>query len=150
MPNFETFTKRMVPYSKSPFVTVQKRGTISLSASSFVLLGRPEAVELLYDAAERVIGIRAVDRDVEHAYPLRGTSAKRDDSTFMLSGMAFTKYYGIDTTVARRYTATMQDDVLCVDLKDEGTVVIGHRSKDRQTALSLLDGIETVDEDPDA
>ena len=119
----------MVPYAKNPTVTIQKRGTISLTASAFVLLGKPEAVELLYDSDEQIVGIRPVDRNVEHAYPLRGMGSKKDDTTYMLSGMAFTKYYGIDTSVARRYAATLEDGILCIDLKTEGTVVIGHRSK---------------------
>ena len=53
---------------------------------------------------------------------------KEDSGTFMLSGTAFFKYYKIDTSEARRYPATMNEGVLCLDLSQEGTVVTSNRS----------------------
>ena len=47
----------------------------------------------------------------------------------MVSGTAFTKYWNIDTEVSRRYPALMQDGVLCIDLKAEGTEVTSNRRK---------------------
>jgi hypothetical protein len=126
MPNFEVFKKRMIPLQKQPYVTIQKRGTMSFNASAHAALGSPEAVELLYDPDEKVVGVRAVDAAVEHAYPLRTPGNK--ERSFVLSGTAFTKYYGIDTTVSRRRKAYLEEDVLCVDLKEEGTVVTSNRS----------------------
>jgi hypothetical protein len=125
MPEFETFKKRMVPLKKAPYVTIQKRGTMSFNAAAHAALGNPEAVELLYDVKQQIMGVRAVDPAVEHAYPLRSPSKK--DQSFILSGTAFTKYYEIDTTVSTRYPATMEDGILCIDLKQEGTVVTSNR-----------------------
>lgn len=126
MAKFETFKKRMVPLKKAPYVTIQKRGTMSFNAAAHAALGNPEAVELLYDRDERIIGVRSVDPGVEHAYPLRSPSKR--DMSFILSGTAFTKYYEIDTSVSTRYPAYMDGDVLCIDLKQEGTVVTSNRS----------------------
>lgn len=126
---FEVFTKRMVPLIQQPYVTLQKRGTISMNRSAYHALGGPEAVELLYDHEASIVGFRAVEPTVEHAYALRAMGARKEDSgTFMLSGTAFFKYYKIDTSEARRYPATMTDGVLCLDLSQEGTVVTSNRS----------------------
>ncbi|TQM01618.1 hypothetical protein [Pseudonocardia kunmingensis] len=125
---FEVFTKRMVPLANQPYVTVQKRGTISMNKSAHALLGDPGAVELLYDATAKVMGFRAVAETVEHAYAIRAMGGKAASSTFMVSGRAFFRYYGIDTDEARRYPATIEDGVLCVDLSQPGTVVTSNRN----------------------
>ncbi|MEU7937830.1 hypothetical protein [Microbispora bryophytorum] len=130
MPNFETFTKRMVPLVKQPFITIQKRGTMSLNAAAYTALGEPEAVELLYDPAERIMGFRAVAKESEHAYPLRAQAGK-SIGPYIVSGTAFTKYYGIDTTVSRRWVGYLDEGVLCVDLKQSGTEVTSNRSGSR-------------------
>ncbi len=129
MPNFETFTKRMTPLVKQPYVTIQKRGTISLNASAHAALGSPEAIELLYDSGEQIVGFRGVPKTAEHAYPLRAQAGK-SVGPYIVSGTAFVRYYGIETTVSRRFVATMQDDVLCIDLKLEGTIVTSNRSQE--------------------
>lgn len=127
MSNFQVFTKRMIPMGKAPFVTIQRRGSMSFNAAAHAAMGSPEAIEFLYDADERIVGVRGVDPDVEHAYPIRPMGTARN--TFMVSGRAFTQHYGIDTEVARRYPAQMVDGVLCVDLKLPGTEVTGNRSR---------------------
>jgi hypothetical protein len=126
MPNFETFTRRMIPLVKKPSVTIQKKGTMSFNKAAQVALGSPEAVELLYDKEAKIIGIRAVDPAVEHAYPMRPQGSK-SDGPFIVSGSAFTKYYGIKTDEARRFTADVQDGVLCFDIAS-GTVVTSNRN----------------------
>ncbi len=119
MPNFETFTRRSTPVTATPLVTIQKRGTISLNRTAYELLGSPEAVELLYDRGERVIGIRAVDPDTRHAYPMR----KQPSSySYLFAGQAFAKYYDIPIGETRRYEAEMIGDVLAVDLKQTAMI----------------------------
>ena len=139
MPQFETFKKRMVPLKKAPFVTIQKRGTRSFNAAAHAALGNPEAVELLYDPSEKIIGVRAVAPEVEHAYPLRSPSQK--DQSFILSGRAFTRYYDIPTDISTRYPAYLDGDILCIDLKQEGTVVTSNRSgTGRSTRVVVASG----------
>jgi len=127
MPNFEVFTKRTSPRIKDPSVTIQKKGTMSINRASYEALGAPEAIELLFDEKERIMGMRAVDASSEHAYPLRGSGKKH--SSFLLSGMAFTKFYELDTSVARRYRAHFREGILQVDLNGESTEVISNRTK---------------------
>lgn len=131
MPNFETFTKRMAPLAKKPYVTIQKRGTISLNAAAHAALGEPDAVELLYDRNERVVGLRAVSKEAEHAYALRAQAGK-NVGPFIVSGTAFAKYYKIDTTVSRRWVGQLEGDILCIDLKQPGTEVTSNRNVTRR------------------
>ncbi len=127
MPQFQVFKKRTVPLVKQPYVTIQKRGVFSLNKAAHDELGTPEAIELLYDPDEKIVGIRGVKASVEHAYPLRSGVANRE-SSFLVSGRAFTQYYGIETDVSRRWPAYMDDGILCIDLKQPRTDVTGNRN----------------------
>ncbi len=144
---FEVFTKKLAPLANEPYVTLQKRGTISMNKAAHHLMGSPDAVELLYDAEAKMMGFRAIKENVEHAYAIRSMGGqKTESSTYMVSGRAFFRYFDIDTEVARRYPATMNDGILCLDLSTPGTVVTGHRvSKNtspdggEETAATLFD-----------
>ena len=129
MPNFEVFKKRMVPYAKQPYVTLQKRGILSFNKSAYAALGSPEAVELLYDRDSRVIGVRPIDARAEHAYPIRSALTK-SGSSYLVSGTAFVQYYGIPAETSIRYAAFKDGDVLCMDLNGEGTEVSAARGRD--------------------
>jgi hypothetical protein len=124
--NYETFTKRLVPLGKRPFVTIQKRGIISMNKAAFIALGAPDTVELLFDTDERLMGLRAVEYLAEHAYPVRGVGD--EPTSYLVAGTAFTKHYGIDTTRSRRWPAELMDNILSVDLKTDGTVVTSNRA----------------------
>lgn len=136
MPNFKTFTKRMIPLARDPYVTIQRRGIISINAAAFELLGAPKAIELLYDPDEHIIGFRAVDEHEEHAYAFREASGK-SVGPYIVSGTAFTKYFGIDTSKSLRWRAALDGDVLCVDLNTEGSEVTSNRNR-----TTLADAVE--------
>ena len=140
MPNFETFTKRMAPLARAPYVTIQRRGTVSLNKAAHLALGEAEAVELLYDKQARIVGLRGVPLSSPHAYALRGAGGKEDGATtFLFSGTAFVKFYGIDTSESRRWEAELVDDILCVSLDSEATLVTGNRSS--KTVDGYADGV---------
>jgi hypothetical protein len=128
---FEVFDKRAVPATDKPWVTIQKRGTFSLNRAAHEALDSPEAVQLLLDRERQIIGFRATDPDGPIAYPVRRTSAKRQtqNSTWVISGGGFCKYYGIDATKARRFIASMEDDVLTVDLNSEFADATAYRMR---------------------
>ncbi|MGI8667346.1 MAG: hypothetical protein ACR2N4_15200 [Jatrophihabitans sp.] len=128
MPDFEVFTKRLVPLKKTPLLTIQKRGTISLNRSAFVALGEPDAVELLYDRDERVVGLRPVEAAMEHAYPVRSATAK-GSGPYVISAIAFTKFYEINTDQSLRWQAHLVGDVLCIDLDSTATPVTSNRAQ---------------------
>jgi hypothetical protein len=92
-------------------------------------MGEPKAAELLFDRENRKIGIKPVDPTSPRGFPVRPQG--RNGSTFIIAGQSFTKHYGIDTSVARRYAAAKEDDMLVVDLNADSVDVTGPRAKKR-------------------
>ncbi|UQX89410.1 hypothetical protein M6D93_05240 [Jatrophihabitans telluris] len=127
MTGFEIFTKRMVPLKRAPCITIQKRGAISINKSAFLALGEPDAVELMYDRAEHRVGLRAADPRLDHAYPVR-QSGGGDNGPFVISAVAFTHFYDIDTSQSLRWEALLIDDVLYIDLDSKATPVTSNRA----------------------
>lgn len=115
MPDFESFSRRMLPLKSQPHVTIQKRGSMSLNRSAFVALGEPESVELLFDRTASIVGLRATAPNAENAYHVR-RSSRSSSGPWLISAMAFIKFYDVDVSATRRWPAYLDDDVLCVDL----------------------------------
>lgn len=130
MPNFQVFDKRAVPISGEPMVTIQRKGPISINKASYYAMGKPSFVELLYDPDERIIGFRPLKEQLPHAYPVRMQGQR--ESTFLIAGHAFLRFYNIPNEVSTRYMAEMFDDVLGVDLKKKGIEVTGNRGRPRR------------------
>ena len=103
------------PPGNDPQITVQRRGTLALNPAAFEALDSPTAVELLFDADSRIVGLRASTTTAANAYPVRGAGAPA--TRYLIAGAGFTNHHAIDTDVARTWHATLQDDVLCIDLK---------------------------------
>jgi len=104
---------------------------MTINRVAYEMLGGPEAVELLYNVPNRVIGVRQVSPKEPYAFPLRGQGRKdKEPSNYLVAVQAFTKHYGIDTSVAMRYPVEMQEDILTVPL-DRGMVATGPRAKTR-------------------
>src|SRR5215212_376396 len=108
MSDFEVFMGRTAPMPREAALTIYPRGLFSVNRAACNALGDPEAVELLFDRTERLIGLRGVSARVPHAYPVRTQAAS---SSVLVSGRAFARHYGISTDVARRYPAKMIGDV---------------------------------------
>lgn len=125
---FEVFDKRMTPLAKAPSVTIQRKGIISINRAAYALLGSPKAVELLYDKDRRIVGLRASDDSIPHAYEVRPQSSAKETGPLIVAGTAFTNFYGIDTTTSKRWTPYMEDDVLCIDLSSKGVAIVGNRT----------------------
>ncbi len=125
---FEVFDKRMAPLGKTPSVTIQKKGIFSLNRAAAALMDNPQAVELLFDKEEQIIGLRPIDEASPHAYPLRPQSAHKETGPLLLGGTLFVQHYNIDTAISRRWVPTWQDGILCIDLKQPGTEVSSNRS----------------------
>jgi hypothetical protein len=116
MPNFEVFTRRARPAVSQPMVTVQRGGALGLNQAAVAALGDPEAVLLLFDREERMIGLRPVDRSEPNAYPVQRQPSGKGA---VVTAKAFTQFYGISTEQARRYMAQFYGDVLGADLKQD-------------------------------
>lgn len=127
MGGFEVFDRRAAPLVSAPFVTLQKKGPLSLNQAAYEAIGKPAAVELLYDRSNRLIGLRPTEPTNPRAYPVRAQAARN----YLIAGQAFTKYYDIDTSVARRYEVEVRDGMLVIDLKTGGSVATGVRGRAR-------------------
>lgn len=127
MPTFEVFNRRMVASSNAPWVTIQKRGAISLNKAAFDALGAPPAVELLYDRTAHIVGLRPAEAGAPHAYLLR-QAAGPGHGPYVVSAIAFTKFYEINTDQSMRWGALVIDGVLCVELDSIATPVTSNRA----------------------
>lgn len=115
---FEVFTKQRVPLVDQPYVTIQRKGVFTLNAAAYEALESPEAVELLYNAADQVIAFRSAKKEDAYAYQVRPTGPAR--SSFNVAGRAFLQFYGIPFEPARRWPARIVDGMLVIDLKEPG------------------------------
>lgn len=139
---FEVFDRRSVPLVKRPEVTIQASGSLSMNASAHHALGKPEAVEMLYDREQRVIGIRAVSPEAPNAYPLRAVGK---GGSFIVSGRGFVAYFGIPVGGPVRREVRMVDDVLIIDLKDPGRDATSNRSRKKNSENASDNGSKPVD-----
>ena len=130
---FKVFDKGSAPMPTVPSVTIQKRGLFSLNDAASALIGHPEAVQFLWDADERLIALKPVALTEPNAYPARvqspGKKRANGRGTVLIAGTMFSKFVGLDTTVAKRWVPTVRDGLLVVDLKQEGQVVIANRNR---------------------
>lgn len=141
MANFERFRRDVPAFASDPYITIQKRGVISLNRAAFGALGAPQAVELLYDRTARVVGLRAADPRADDAYQVRATAP---GGPFVISAIAFTKHYGIDTSAAHRWLGFVDNGVLCVDLTTPGTPVTSNRAHRPAPDAAPLDGSDVA------
>ncbi len=114
---FETFTRQR-RVGRQPFVTIQKKGVISINRAAFDALDSPESVELLYDRDASLVALRKVDSSVDHGYQVR--APVQGHATWVISGAAFVSYYEIDTSTSVRRPAHMDGDLLVVNLNEPG------------------------------
>lgn len=114
----------------TPFVTIQKNGLFALNEAAFKAMGAPERVEIFYDSNESIIAFAPTIDNNLSGYPPRRQAT---GATWLISGQKFTRHYGIDTAVARRYVVEVEDKVLFVDLKGPRTVATSGPARTRPT-----------------
>ncbi len=122
MANFESFNRHMLALKDEPHLTIHKRGTISINRTAFESIGSPDAVELLYDRDKCIVGLRPIDQRADNAYHVRSPVAS-PSGPWVISAMAFTKFYDIDTSVSRRWPCYMDGNVLCVNVSSPGITI---------------------------
>jgi hypothetical protein len=105
-------------------LTLQASGLLSLNHAAFMALGEPDAVALLYDAGEGVIGVRRVEKDHQNAYPVRKQGRSM---TYLVSAQGFVAYHEIPTVKARRFLARDYGDSVWGFALREGDAVKNRR-----------------------
>lgn len=115
--NFEEFDRKSSPVVTTPLITLQKRGNFGVNRAAYEAMGQPEAVKLLYDKDQQVIGIQPTeDPAARNAYTVR---KQPNSDSWLFAGVAFAHKYEIPLGETRRWRAKMHGDILTVDLKQE-------------------------------
>jgi hypothetical protein len=117
MANFQTFHRSMLTLSRDPTISVHKARLLSLNGSAFVELGRPDAVDLLFDKDTRTIGLRPTEVSSPGCAFVR-RAAQGPNGPFLISAMAFLRYHGIAVSQTLRWPARLVDGLLCINLDD--------------------------------
>jgi hypothetical protein len=128
MTEFQRFSRDLVALKRDPWVTIQKRGTISLNRAAYLLLGSPKAVDLLYSSEHQIVGLRPGDPRDRDAVAVRSPTGK-DGGPFVVSGLAYIRFYEVLVDTSRRWPAYLENGVLCVDLREPGVPVSSNRAK---------------------
>lgn len=131
---FEVYESKTLSRRHTPVITVQKSGALSINRAGYAALGEPEHVLLLRDADENLIAIKAASADEVHAQVVRLLNPARGSGPVVVPASGFVREAGIDTSVARRWPARYDNDMLIVDLNTEGVVVVSNRERARALA----------------
>lgn len=105
-------------------VTLGKKGEILVGAKTFEKMRRPEAVVLLFDKLNSVIGLMPSHIRAANAYPFKQKSQAKYR---IIRANRFCRHHGIkvDRTVAFNKPEIDTDGILVLDLKS--TSVIGRK-----------------------
>lgn len=142
---FKVFEKGSAPAPTIPTVTIQKRGMFSLNGAAFSSIHEPEAVQFLWDEENRLIAIQAAKLTDPNAYPTRrqgpaGAPQKR--GIVLIAGTMFTKFIGIDVSVAKRWVPERDGDMLIVDLNKPAQTVASNRKSVDVEAKKIKEEVE--------
>jgi hypothetical protein len=116
----KVFDRSAPPPSGEPSVTIHRRGVIAMNRAAAEALGSPDAIELMYDESERVVGIRPAGPGSRRGFKL-GRAGK--SSTREAVGKSFLNHHGIPHDTAKRYEVKKSGDLLLIDLKQGGIEV---------------------------
>ena len=126
---FEVFSRRSVSRTKTPMITIQRRGNMSWNASAAALITgiddleamQEVPLELLYDRESKLVGVRKAKADTINTYKMR---KQKNADSFLLAGKMFTGFYGIDTEESRKFRARdLGDGIIGFGLDDEHVTV---------------------------
>ena len=98
-----------------PRVSLNRNKAFLLNLHAFRVLGKPAAVEFLFDPNNQTIGIVATDPKKPHAFPV---NVKRDELRVVYAA-AFCAHFGIaiEHTVAFKDPPIAKDGIMTLDLK---------------------------------
>jgi len=127
---FTVYEKGSAPVPTTPSVTIQRRGMFSINRAAFEGLGKPEGVELLWDADRKAIAMRPAPLSNQNSYPLRPQGAKDTErGPWLVAGTLFTQFIGLNTDEAYRWTPVFEDGMLVIDVSKPGSRATGPRRK---------------------
>jgi hypothetical protein len=123
---FQVYEKGSAPVPTTPSITIQKRGLISINRAAFEAIDKPEGVELLWDAERKAIALRPASLTNQNAYPVRAQGST-ERGPWLIAGTLFTQFIGLDTSDAYRWTPSVEDGLLVVDISKPGSKATTNR-----------------------
>jgi hypothetical protein len=93
------------------FVSVCAGGTIGVNLVAYQMLGRPEAVRLMFDERWRRIALKPTSRDDK-----KGFFFRYPNESVSIPCKKFLEHYGVPLAETRRYTLHVIDRVLVIVL----------------------------------
>jgi hypothetical protein len=128
MPDFEVFERKNARSSSEPTVTITVRGTLNLNEAAFKLLGKPDAVTLLYARAERTIALHPAEQSEPNAYLVRPLGKTGHSRTVV--AREFCAWIEADLSAARRYPLELDGEGKgCARLSGPAKIVTGNRQR---------------------
>lgn len=123
MPNWEKFTMTGGRGVYEMRVSLSPRGVFTLNQPTYDEMGKPEAVEFLYDRTERLIGLRPATKEIPHAYIIR---KQKTNKSYLIGARPFCFHYKLNVENTVRFKEIkFTDGVLILDLKN--TMVLEKR-----------------------
>jgi len=97
-----------------PHVTLNEKGVILLNKIAFESFGSPNAVTLLYDRTNGVIGLKPAEPDAPNAFPVKG---KQDFQNLVIHGKPFFRHHEIETDRTITFNGVeAEEGILLLDL----------------------------------
>ena len=121
--NFERFEdKPRAMTGKEPHVSLFAYGKIYLNRRAIELLGEPDAVALMFDQRQKVIGIQGVPPSRHYAFRLNKKDKRSLGST--IAATSFLKHNKINPTetLAFRNPTLNENGILILDLNEVDSV----------------------------
>ena len=98
----------------TPHVTMNQKGVILLNNIAHESMGSPEAVVLLYDKTNGIIGLKPVDPGAPNAFPVKG---KAKFQNRVIHCKPFFRHHEIETDRTLLFNKVeTEEDVLLLDL----------------------------------
>jgi hypothetical protein len=107
---FEKFTRSSGRKATDtrPILTINRDGKFSLNIAAFDELGRPDAVQLLFDRDVPAVGLLPSDRGNPSSYVV--VNAAKDNYSKTVSAGAFCNTYNIDHEETQRYVLSVGEN----------------------------------------
>lgn len=134
-PQFEPFKRSSARIVSAPMMSVQRHGTMSLNQASFEALGKPDAVLLMFDRQQQIVGLKLAEDSNPDAYTVQ---KQPTGNSYIINTQSFYKFWKIDVSVARRFGAIEYGHgVVGINLQ-EGRVVVSGRNKTAEMVTEIV------------
>jgi len=116
--DWEEIPREYLPsWTAGPRVTLNTKGYIVMNRRAHELIGKPQAVLILFDRINSRIGLRAANPGLRNAYRLSKTSGGAGSRLVRANRLLTTKGIDVPETLQFHEPRIDQDQVLILDLR---------------------------------